>query len=171
MDIKQLAVAVGEIPELKGTFIEELLDVMQAGNFNDIKDLDPDETKEKVVGDMNDLEKALHTLWDKYSDAEDAIIARFRGETENPVAPEEKPLLQAELKKVRERFKLARDMFWFNIRERFVAHDIDDEVSGFGVRSGFKVVALLGDEHAGFAGGEPNPLALVFGFGMRPPPL
>lgn len=134
---------VAESPVLKGTFIEELFETIQAGKF-----VDPEvrlKPGDQVVGEMNDLERALYALSGKYVKTERALTNRLSGRGE-PYSSEEMAQMKADLARCRGRSKVAGALLWANIEERFAGRD-KSESTGWGVRSGHQVVLTFGDDH------------------------
>lgn len=55
---------IGESPIFSGTFLQELLEVLNDGKFTKI--IDKPALDEKAIGKMNNLEKTLYTLCQWY---------------------------------------------------------------------------------------------------------
>ena len=117
-----------------GTFLEELSIVLNTGKFTEI--IDEPASNEKVIGEMDDLEKALNTLCLRY----EKIAAEFLRQDSI-----DKDLISQEAKfmKIKGRFKIAHAWLWSNIEERF-ADQLKAKVSGHGIRSNFRVVQTFG---------------------------
>jgi len=144
-NLQQLVNLVAENPDLKGSFIDELFQTMLSGEFTDIdSDVKP---TDKVVGEMNDLDKALITLSDRYTESERKIVGRFRrvGTCDENIEAEEEKQMKADLQQSRDRFEIAENFHWANVRERFGDFD-ESESMGFAIRAGHKVV-LFFDNH------------------------
>jgi hypothetical protein len=144
--LRQLVGLVAENPDLKGSFVEELLQTMLSGEFTDV-DEEFDPSCEKVIGEMNDLDKALNTLCDRYDKNEHRIVSRVRNalKRDEEIKADEEKQIETELCQTRERFKIADIFRWSNIHDRF-GQLSNPESIGFGVRSGHKIV-LLYDNH------------------------
>ncbi|MFH1667838.1 MAG: hypothetical protein ABH884_02335 [Candidatus Komeilibacteria bacterium] len=145
-NVDQLLKLVGENESLKGSFIEDVLLAMQSGKCDDV-DMEVDiEAGEKVIGEMNDLEKALKSIADQCGVDEHQMVEQFKAEgPDNPIDPEIKKNMIFDLDQIRERFKAANQLLWASIEKRF--YHLDEEKStGTGIRSGFKVVNLFEEE-------------------------
>jgi len=134
---------------LKGTFIEDLFEAMQ--NCEDGVPDEPVADGELVVGEMNELEKALYSLLGKYGEIERGIVNRFCGEG-TPIKLEEEPSLKAQLGSCQSRFKIANKLMWENIGTRLAYQDTSLS-TGWGVRSDGQIVLIFGDN-----GHDHNPL-------------
>jgi|GEM_PF-2970138 len=131
---------------LKGTFIEEVFEAMQNGQAHD--DMEGVKDNEKVVGQMNELEKALNFLRHKYIETHERIISRLRGEGK-PYSLEEKKKLIDEINTCRARYKLANDLMWENIETRLADHK-SPLCTGWAIRSGHQIVLVFGDKAPDF---------------------
>lgn len=128
-----------KIPGLKGTIIAEFLEVMQSGKF-DLPEV-PVGEGEKVIGEMNDYEKALCTLAEKYSNDVQAIVLRFEGQGK-PVARAEESKLKEQLEHYHQCHHLFSALMWENITVRLINQaDVISPESG--IRLGGKVVLVF----------------------------
>ena len=147
-NLQQLVNLMAENSDLKGSFVEELLQTMLSGEFMDV---DGDvESSDKVIGEMNDLDKALNTLADRYAKTEKCLVDKFRRVDicDEEIELEEKKQMKAELRQARDRFKIVNNFRWANIYDRF-GHFDEPRSTGFGVRAGYKVVLLFGGHDYG----------------------
>jgi hypothetical protein len=139
MEMKDIIVA---LPSLEGSFIQELIETMLAGNFVDIKEAVGED--EKIVSEMNDMEKALQSLCENYRETERIIVPYFRGETTENHTPEEEAEMKQHLAICRDHFKIAKQLMWGSIKVRLA--DLDKkEASGLGIRADFKIVQMFDD--------------------------
>ena len=133
-------------PVLEGTFIQELFETMAAGQFAyDVHDEVAE--GEKVIGEMNDLEKALNVLRNKYGETERKIVNYFRGETDETHTPEEEVEMNRQLATCRARFRVASRLMWENIETR-LAVTMESGARGIGIRADFKIVQVFNDLNA-----------------------
>ncbi len=137
MEFQQIAEGY---PDLKGTFLEELFLTLDAGEFT-CTDSDVDEEKgEIVVGEANDLEKALYTLLEKHSNVVNETARQLKAVELNMV---DSPDNFDEIKKNHEianlRYQTAKRMFWGSIEERLYGSD-SSESTGWGLRAEWKIV-------------------------------
>lgn len=130
---------IEKVPSMKGTIVAELLEVMQDGKFS-LPDT-PVAEGEKVIGEMNDYEKALYTLAEKYQNSVHDIAIRFRGQG-RPVGREEEPKLVKQLECYKQRYDLISELMWDSIKIRLVSQ-ADIIAPGCGIRSGCKVVLIF----------------------------
>lgn len=154
MNVMQI---VQETAALKGTFIEELFEAMQNGQLGS-----PDEPVadgERVVGEMNELEKALYSLVRKYGETERGIVNRFRGKGKS-ISSKEKPALEAQLESCRSRFQVASKLMWENIETRLAGQKTPLS-TGWGVRLDGQIVLMFGD-----SGNDRNPLGDLLGLAL-----
>ncbi|MGD0328227.1 MAG: hypothetical protein ABSB00_00735 [Minisyncoccia bacterium] len=127
---------------LKGTFIEELFEAMRSGQFTDImKQVAPGE---KVVGEMNELERALYSLCEKYAATEEKIVNRFHRRRIEPLDSKERAKLDTELESCRSRYKIADNLVRENIRTRFAKFD-EANSTGLAMRHGHQIVLTYDD--------------------------
>lgn len=142
-NIDQILELVSENSDLKGSFFEELLLTMQSGNFTDeSKELDP--ATEEVVGEMNCLEKALQTLYEKYAKNDTSIRIQlldmwFYGSDSK--GDEMKQLL-TELEGNTQRFNAVKGSFSSSIVDRFM-HLAKPGSMGFAIRSQYQVANIM----------------------------
>lgn len=141
-NLEKIVALMAENPDLKGTFIEELLQTMLEGNFSEI-DLPVDLSSERPVGDLNSLDMAINTQFGKYSEIEEGLIKRFREAkiSEIEIDLEEEKKMKFELEKCRARFKILDPLRWSNIYDRFGQFD-ENETDAWGVRAGNKAVLM-----------------------------
>lgn len=140
MEMKDIIVA---LPSIQGSFIQELIETMLAGKFVDNKEAV--EEGEKIISEMNDMEKALSVLCNKYQDAESKLVSYFRGETDMKLNPEKETEMKQRLEICRAHFKIASQLMWANIKARLI--DVDKkESTGLGIRTGFKIVQRFNDD-------------------------
>ena len=132
MDLMQV---IEKTPVLKGTFIEDLFKVLQKGEFLDIPDSEITE-REKVIGEMNNLEKALQTLIINYEKNSEKIRLELASVNRNHT-PEKDAKMRRELNKCYSDFGLANKMLHGNIHARM------NEGSDIQTRAGFKIVKIL----------------------------
>jgi len=127
---------------LAGTFIADVLGIMETQSFLDIAT--PPAEGEKVVGEMDAYEKALYAFADKCGVQENEIINRFRaaadGQAEIPAG--EEAAMIAHIESIGARYKVARKLLWDSLNARFAAQS-DERATGKGIRNGFKVVLLF----------------------------
>ena len=143
--LKQIVGLIANNPNLKGSFIEELFQVILAGEFTELKEK-TDPSCEKIIGEMTDLDKALNTLCDKYQARESSIVDFVRG-SKKEIPPNEKQKMENELCQIRQRFQVVDALRWSNIFDRFIKFEEPKSV-GFGLRAGWKVVLMYVDPSA-----------------------
>ena len=133
-------------PFLEGTFIQELLETMATGQF--IYDIQDEVAEgEKVIGEMNNLEKAAYVLLNKYEEIESKIVDYFRGETDETHTPEEEAEMNRQLATCRARFRVASRLMWENIETR-LAVTMESGARGIGIRADFKIVQIFNNLNA-----------------------
>ena len=106
---------------IEGTFIEEIFEVIESGEFHDSEV--PIEDGETVVLKMNILEKALYSICHKYDGVENWI----------------------ENKDCYRKYEIAREFLWQNIEKRMAENGLDTN-SLLQVRQGHNVVYLRKDD-------------------------
>ncbi len=106
--------------EIRGSLLEEILLVMESGEFEDVGE--PAEEDEKPIGEMNNLEKALFTV-------------RGGNQQKFKAAIEEDRLAAAVFHDAAD---TAQKMMWQNIRKRLVS--AGEDISHLGIREGWKLV-------------------------------
>ncbi|MDP3900497.1 MAG: hypothetical protein Q8Q23_05475 [bacterium] len=133
------------VAALKGTFIEELFEAMRNGHAHD--DMEPVNPGEKVVGEMNEMEKALNFLRHKYREAEKKIIGCLNGESDL-YSHKEKTRLIDKLVSCRSRFQVAEKLMWENIETRIAAQK-SERNNPIGIRADHQIVIMFdGNEHS-----------------------
>ncbi len=133
---------IQETPTLKGTFIEELFEVMRNGQF--VSPNGPVANGERIVGEMNELEKALYYLHCKYGEIANRIRSHFLEEGEL-ISAEERFALETQFACYRRRFEIATKLMWDSIETRLA--DQDSQLStAWGVRSNGQIVLMFGDQ-------------------------
>ena len=146
------------LASLQGTLIGDILEAVQGGASGHISESVASD--EKIVGEMNALEKALISLRDKCAATESGIVGHFQKPEVNPL-DSENAQLRARLKTVRDRAKILQKLLWESIETR-LAERRDDATTGWGIREGGHVVLVFGDH-----GREPGDLlGLLMGMGM-----
>ncbi|MFC1656417.1 hypothetical protein ACFL14_00405 [Patescibacteria group bacterium] len=151
MEIQEI---INAYPDLERTFIEELFSTIIKGEFT-CTDSEVDEEKgEVVVGEANDLEKALYTLLEKHSNTTNETARQLRAIELNMV---DAPGNFDEIKKNNEianlRYQTAKRMFWGSVEERLYGLG-SSESTGWGIRSDWKIVQMFEGCTCGFCGGE-----------------
>jgi nitrogen fixation-related uncharacterized protein len=139
--MKNLMQIISDVPALKGTFIEDFFKVMQSGQYNDQDE--PVADDEKVIGEMNESEKVLSTLFDQYAENYRKIATRLSGDAE-PFSSEEMPKLKAELKSCEARLEVAKSLLWESIRTRLASQNTP-LATGWAIKSGYQIVLMFDD--------------------------
>ena len=101
------------------------------------------EPGEKIIGEMNDLEKGLMILCMRYSATEKKLVDQFRSTFENDkeIVADKFEKMEAELEKTRGRFKIVHKFLWKSIQENNFNAD-KGSTCGLAARSGFKIVTM-----------------------------
>lgn len=134
------------------TFLDELNDIMTAGAF-----VDPDQpatNDEPAVGEMTTYERALYTLMDKYGHAQkELIVKNFDAFREFIGDAKDLPVLHRQLNNIKEHHDAAAKLLWASIKDRY-HHEREDatDSTGLGIRQGFHVVLMFGEEPCGSFG-------------------
>ncbi len=142
--------AVRKEPALKDTFIEDLFEAMEDGSTYDSMPGVAD--GEKVIGEMNKLEKALDYLRQRHGKEEEGIISRLR-EKVGPYNLKKEKKLIVRLKSCQCRRQAAENLMWENILTRF-ADELAEEDTHLGVRSGHQIVKI--NSPSSFSCDDPN---------------
>ncbi len=126
-----------EVPSLKNTFHQELLQAMESGYVHD--DAEWVKEGEKIVGEMNQLEKALNFLRHKYSEV--AMEAGFRLHKNTGLHTlKEKADIMAEISTCLSRGEIADMLMWDSFHSRFDGCT-DSPLVYYRIRSGHKIIA------------------------------
>lgn len=166
MDLMRI---ISETPALQGTFVEDLFGVMQDGSVADVPEqLEPGE---QIVGEMNELEKALHYLRSWHADQGKLIHARLQ-EIHKKVAcgdvelnPQETADIERQLAHHIGCCQAADKLLWANIEKRLVEKD-DPKSIGWGIRAGHKIVLRFDDENQDLGAkgfGRPSIIVVIGG--------
>lgn len=126
---------------------------------------------EKVVGEMNDLEKGCFTVIsekkkEREKIIEEGMVALCFDEEEEKEKEKQMQELKCRVQKIDKTSDVARSIMWASIEERFPA---SKESTGIGVRKGFKVVEMLDHENDDFMPGMimPGMGMMIIGMGRR----
>ncbi|HPI67147.1 MAG TPA: hypothetical protein PKZ16_01195 [bacterium] len=113
------------MPEIVDSLIGEVIKTMVNGNF-----VEPDDAvagSERVLGEMNALERALYTLLYNCKKEHETMEERH----------DHKKCMS-----IGQRAASLRGMLWESVEKRFAAGIDNEEVGGTGVRKGFKIVTF-----------------------------
>jgi len=143
-----LAKLAAENPDLRGTILVEVLEVMEVGRF-----IEPEYKKQKddgrKVGTMNTFEKALWTIGQRLGQAGKTLNKRMDTNERRMRKSRNKRALKAELKKLlsesnclKANMEAVYALLFQNIVRRFKHNDVAEE-SGYSVRKGYKIVRTL----------------------------
>ncbi|MDP3900471.1 MAG: hypothetical protein Q8Q23_05320 [bacterium] len=132
--MKKIEQVVSIFPEVEGTVITELLEIIEANEFGDI-DL-AIEAGETVVGEMNTLEKAAYTCNQTIASKVEKILFKAIAGRERMTAEDCEKLKAFERKS-----SCLKSLMWSSINTRF-GSEVKGECHGLGIRDGFQVVTL-----------------------------
>lgn len=106
--------------DLKGSLIGELLQIMSSGEFVD-SNKKPDKTCEEFLCEMNNFEKALETLRNRYNNLEDQILLQFRRAmiSKKEIKLNEKRRFEDNLRQVRYYLEIIKYLFFASLNTRF----------------------------------------------------
>jgi len=141
MDLKQVA----KHNDLKGTFLDDLLVAMAEGkgdnNTNELEESD------RVIGTLNRMEKALDFLRKTYTDQIEALLGSINADAVESIDSEdgEAVKLAFKLDSLHGRRKIAHNLFWSSLKERF-SDVYDSEVWGLAIRKDDQVVHMYGND-------------------------
>jgi len=157
---------VTAIPETQAprTFLDELNRTMNTGVFTDPDK--PATNDEPVVGEMNDYERALYTLMNNYEQAQKALVnANFDAFHEFTGDAKDFPALHRTLDSTKEHYDAAVKLLWASIKDRYQREREDAaDSTGLGIRQGFQVVLMFGEEPCGSLGGLLADMLMGHGF-------
>lgn len=147
----QQTATVTPIPETQAarTFLDDLNDTLAAGKFVDLASDKPvDEIDEVVIGELNDYERALYTLMHSYGQTQKAFINKnfdafreFVGDTKDL------PAIHRQLDSMKEHHDAAAALLWASVKDRYNRERASAaDSTGLGIRQGFQVVLMLGEE-------------------------
>jgi hypothetical protein len=126
---------------LQGTILEDILFV-GPDDF-----IEPDSNRQKneeIIGEMNDLEKAVFTVFsEKYESVKNSLGKNFDFSEDIDLTPKKIERTLSDLQLLRE-VKFFHDLFWMLLEKRLGEKLSKIENSGLGVRKGFLAVALSG---------------------------
>lgn len=117
---------------------------------------------EKVIGEMNDLEKGLYNFLEQKHKEHDDIMERATLLESQKKKEKEKSELVAEHTKNHRAIKIANKIMWASIEERF---QTSEEATGTGIRKGFKIVETFKDESHSISGMMIPGLGMVISMG------
>ena len=129
-------------PDLEGTFVQDLFEVMLSGDFLEIKK-NIKSPEEKVVGEMNNLNKSLVALSRYYANTERILSKEVGGGDKKEISPQRKRKIKIILNQIRGRFEVSRKFNHENIRERLEDPDQIQEIR-LEMRSGNKIISKPG---------------------------
>ncbi|MFA6999785.1 MAG: hypothetical protein WC241_01580 [Candidatus Paceibacterota bacterium] len=103
---------------------------------------------EKIIGEMNELEKGLYSFIDEKEKEHKSLIEQMEsaGEAGNHETLEKFSLEHAKNDRVA---KLASKIMWASIENRF---QTSEEATGTGIRKGFKIVEIFENETPSMSG-------------------
>ena len=116
-----------------GTFLGEILDALEAKNFEALEELSPIEEGEEVVGEMTDLEKTILILF-KTKVKTGREICKGCGDTPE----DQKSAKCAEQKRLISQAKILKRVFWQIVEDRLSLPGDDS----LGIRQDGKIVKL-----------------------------
>ena len=134
-NLKQIIALIKKDPDLEGSFIQDLLEIMSLASVPEIKK-QTKEGEEKEVGEMNALDNGLVALCEHYAELEKNLNA----EKKEKISPERNKFLKKELSTIRGRFELLQKFYQENLRERLEDPDQTQDTR-FEIRTGGKIVA------------------------------
>jgi len=131
---------------LPDTILEDIL-MIQADEY-----IEPDnicQDNEKILGEMNDLEKAVYTLFaGRYKEAAKKVENSIDTLKNKELSLNKLYQILAELKEYQE-IKFFQDLFWLLLEKRLGSKISGSLNAGLGVRKGFSIVALSIEDEAG----------------------
>lgn len=136
-------------PSLQGTLIADLLEIMQGGEFAEVDE--PVKPGEEVIDEMTKLERALYTLYDKYTEAKNDLVVRAKETCDKCACREADKAtckLSQEIKLAAGRFETVHKLMWGSIEQRLAEKDKPGS-TGKGIRTGGQIVLMFEKQQRG----------------------
>jgi hypothetical protein len=137
--MRQLRQLVSEIPELKDSFIDEIFEKMEEGEFFEPEDYPTSSSGEKIVGTVDKLEKTCLTLSHGYAEKCNKLN-KYIKEAASVRDHDKIKEIYAEFKQTAIGRESYMDLFWMNLNRRF--NDQIDKDWMLELRSGSKVAVV-----------------------------
>ncbi|MHB8860177.1 MAG: hypothetical protein ACYC48_00370 [Minisyncoccota bacterium] len=134
---------ISVVAALEGTIIEELFDAMEKGLSGNNRE--PMAPGEKVIGEMNILEKAADFLCEKYGATEKKILGRLGNQEMQPLGPGEEMALSRELRTCRQKLRACASLLTESIVTRLAEH-CEEGAFGVQIKSGDQIVLLARED-------------------------